>query len=185
LTAVKINLRAAGSIRWRRARKLAESAALVEEAIEHVREAALRLRPPILDDLGLAPALRWYVSRHATAARLVFHLDVDSLEDVRLPPSLETTCFRLVQEAITNIIRHAGARRVDVEASIADDELEVVVHDDGRGFDVDAARDRAAAGISLGLLSMEERVSLAGGELEITSNPDRGTRLRARLPLRL
>jgi len=184
LTAIKINLRAAGALRLRRGRKLAESAALVEEAIDHVREAALRLRPPILDDLGLAPALRWYVGRQATAAGLAFHLDVTALEDIRLPQSVETTCFRLAQEAITNVIRHAHARYLEISVSIAAGELEVVIHDDGTGFDVDAARSRAAAGTSLGLLSMEERVSLAGGGLVIESTPAHGTTLRAHLPLR-
>ncbi len=183
LTTIRMNLQATRSRRWQRPRKLAESVALVDEAIEHVRETTFALRPPILDDLGLEPALRWYVSRQATQAGLASQLDAASIDDVRLPPSVETTCFRLVQEAITNVIRHARARRVDVAVSVAGGEMEVVIHDDGTGFDVDAARKRAAAGSSLGLLSMEERVSLAGGRLTIESTPGHGTTLRAHLPL--
>jgi signal transduction histidine kinase len=88
-----------------------------------------------------------------------------------------------VQEAIMNVIRHARARRVDVKVSIAGGEMEVVIHDDGTGFDVDVAHKRAAVGGSLGVLSMEERVSLAGGRLAIESTPDHGTTIRARFPL--
>ncbi len=183
LTTIKINLQEALSRPRSRARKLAESVASIEEAIDHVRETTLGLRPPILDDLGLAPALRWYVSRQATQAGLAFHLDVASLDDMRFPPSVETTCFRLMQEALTNVIRHARARRVEVEVSTAGGDLEIVVHDDGTGFDVAAAHKRALAGGSLGLLSMEERVSLAGGRLAIESTPGHGTTIRAHLPL--
>jgi signal transduction histidine kinase len=183
LTTIKIYLQAARSRPRQRAQKLAESVRLVEEALEHVRETTVHLRPPVLDELGLAPALHWYVSRQATQTGLAFHFDVTTLEGVRLPPSVETTCFRVVQEAITNVIRHARARRVDVKVTIAGDELEVVIQDDGTGFDVDVAHKRAAVGGSLGVLSMEERVSLAGGRLAIESTPDHGTTIRARFPL--
>jgi signal transduction histidine kinase len=101
----------------------------------------------------------------------------------RPPGTVETTCFRVVQEALTNVIRHAQAHAVDVELGEANGELQLVVRDDGRGFDVAAARKRAAHGGSLGLLSMEERVALAGGDLEIESAPGRGTSIHVRLPL--
>jgi signal transduction histidine kinase len=96
---------------------------------------------------------------------------------------VETTCFRVAQEAFTNVIRHAQARRVDVELRAACGELELVVRDDGRGFDVGEARRRATRGKSQGLLSMQERVALAGGKLEIDSALGQGTAVRARLPL--
>src|SRR5207247_1094274 len=101
----------------------------------------------------------------------------------RPPAAVETTCFRVAQEALTNIIRHAQAQVVDVELSAANGMLQLVVHDDGRGFDVSAARQRAAYGGSQGLLSMQERVALAGGDFEIDSAAGRGTSVRARLPL--
>ncbi|MFL5303186.1 MAG: sensor histidine kinase, partial [Anaeromyxobacteraceae bacterium] len=100
----------------------------------------------------------------------------------RLPPLIETACFRLVQEAVTNVARHSGARRVDVELRARDGAVEIVVSDDGKGFDVRAARARVHAGASLGILSMEERVAVAGGQLEIDSGPGRGTIIRARFP---
>jgi signal transduction histidine kinase len=93
------------------------------------------------------------------------------------------TCFRVAQEALTNVIRHAHARVVSVEVSHSTKGLDLVVHDDGQGFDVAAARQRAAYGASQGLLSMQERVALAGGVLEIESAAGHGTSVRARLPL--
>jgi len=96
---------------------------------------------------------------------------------------VETACFRLVQEALTNAARHAQAQNVQIRLRAGPHSVEVLVHDDGTGFDVAAARERAAAGASLGLLGMQERVSLAGGQLEIESGEGRGTTVRAHLPI--
>jgi signal transduction histidine kinase len=109
-------------------------------------------------------------------------LKVSHLEG-RLPTAIETCAFRLVQEALTNVARHAGARRVDVELSAAEGDLGIVVRDDGKGFDASAARQGAAEGTSLGLLSMRERVTLAGGRLDIKSIVGRGTTIEAHLPI--
>ncbi len=147
-----------------------------------MRDLAHDLRPPMLDELGLAASLRWYVEREARRAGLEFHFAIAPPE-LRPPPGVETTCFRVAQEAFTNVIRHAQARRVDVELRAACGELELVVRDDGRGFDVGEARRRATRGKSQGLLSMQERVALAGGKLEIDSALGQGTAVRARLPL--
>ena len=162
--------------------RLADARGLVDRAIEEVRSLALELRPPSLDLLGLPAALRAYLDREAQRTGLNIHLEVSPME-VRPPPEVETASFRLVQEAVTNSARHADARRVDVELRAADGALEVVIRDDGKGFDVPDARARARAGASLGVLSMEERASLVGGELEIESAPGRGTTIRARFPL--
>jgi signal transduction histidine kinase len=184
LTTVTLSLKAASKSRpVGRAKRLAEAVALVGEAIERIRTVVLDLRPAVLDDLGLAAALEWYVDRQAKRTGLDVHLDMRALEGVRLLPAVETACFRVVQEAFTNIVRHAGARHVDVQVSIDRDALELVIRDDGVGFDVARARQRAAAGASLGFLSMEERFSLAGGQLTIESTPGAGTTIRGRLPL--
>ncbi len=175
LTALKLNLQ-------RRDRDDSETIALVDGAIARMRELAQDLRPPLLDEFGLEASLSWYVEREAKRAGLAFHLSLAHLEK-RPPIAVETTCFRIAQEAITNVIRHAQARAVDVELSQANGTLQLVVRDDGQGFDVAAARRRAAQGGSQGLLGMQERVALAGGELEIDSAPGRGTAIRARLPL--
>jgi signal transduction histidine kinase len=173
LTAIRINLQKSGSDH-------SESIQLVDQAIERMRELAHDLRPSILDDLGLPAALRWYVAREAKRAGLEPCLEVADL--ARLPVTLETTCFRLVQEALTNVARHAQARQVHVELAARDRFLFLAVRDNGKGFDARAAVRRAAQGHNQGLLGMKERVALAGGELEIDSAPGRGTSVRARFP---
>jgi len=179
LTAIKLNLQ---SLRAD-ADPVAESLALIDRGIEQVRSLSLDLRPSMLDDLGLVATLRWYLDRHGQRAGYAVTLDADRIE-TRLPPTVETACFRLTQEALTNVARHARARRVTVTVRGRDAELELAVRDDGVGFDVRAARERAAAGASLGLLGMEELASLAGGRLTIESAPGQGTAILARFPLR-
>jgi two-component system sensor histidine kinase UhpB len=158
-----------------------ESIALVDGAIGRMRDLVQALRPPLLDEFGLPAALSAYVEREANRAGLAFVLAIEPLER-RLPVTIEVTCFRVAQEALTNVIRHAQAREVDVELTKTSDRLELIVRDNGRGFDVAAARRQAAMGASHGLLSMQERVALVGGELEIESTPEKGTTVRARLP---
>jgi len=175
LTALRLNLQRTG-------RDDAESIALVDGAISRMRELAQDLRPPLLDEYGLEASLRWYVEREAKRAGLACRLALAPLAQ-RPPAAVETTCFRVAQEALTNVIRHAQAHVVDVELSQANGTLQLVVRDDGRAFDVPAARMHAAHGGSQGLLSMQERVTLAGGDLEIDSAAGRGTSVRARLPL--
>jgi signal transduction histidine kinase len=131
------------------------------------RDLSLDLRPSLLDDLGLPAAIRWYLERHRRrfggSATLV-----EDLTDLRLRPTLETACFRVAQEALTNAARHAGATSVRVELRRANGEIELTVRDDGAGFDVDAARRRAVAGQSMGLIAMEEWATLGavGGRAE-------------------
>ena len=102
----------------------------------------------------------------------------------RLDPVIETECFRVAQEALTNVVRHAQAKTVTVELRQEDGQLHLRVRDDGIGFDVAAVREKAVRGASLGLLSMEERAALAGGGLEFTSIPGQGTEVHAWFPLK-
>jgi signal transduction histidine kinase len=152
---------------------------IIERTLQRVRNLSLELRPSLLDDLGLVAALRWYVDRQARRAGFEGHLVVEPA-CIRAPAVVETTCFRVVQEALTNVARHARASRVRVELREREGELSLVINDNGVGFDVDQARRDARAGTSLGLLSMEERVVLLDGVLQIESEPGRGTVLRAR-----
>ncbi len=175
LTAIKLNL-------MMRPGEEAESISLVDGAIARMRDLAQDLRPPMLDELGLAASLQWYLEREARRAGLELKLEI-APHVTRLPPTVATTSFRVVQEAFTNVIRHAKARHVEVELGIAGDELQLVVRDDGRGFEVSEAQRRARRGESQGLLSMQERAALAGGELVIDSSPGSGTAVRARFPL--
>jgi signal transduction histidine kinase len=160
---------------------LEESSALVAQAAESVRSLALDLRPAMLDDLGLAPALRSLIRRQSRRGGFDVVQDLDALDGLSLTDSLSTTCFRVCQEALHNVILHAQAHRVDVSVRRHLDELELRVHDDGVGFDVASRRaDRRR----LGLLGMEERVAVAGGRLWVESAPGQGTSVRALMPLR-
>lgn len=183
LTAVKINLASLerSSRTLPASPHLREAIESVDRAMETVRDLALALRPSVLDDLGLPAALRWYADRLARDARIEAHLSIDALP--RLAPELETTCFRVAQEALTNVARHARARRVWLDVHLRAGDLEFAVRDDGIGFDASAARDRAIGGASMGLLGMQERVTLVGGEFEVTNRPEGGTEVRARLPV--
>jgi PAS domain S-box-containing protein len=183
LTAVKINLASlqcpAGAATA--PANLRDTIASVDKAMERVRDLALDLRPSVLDDLGLAAAVRWYGDRFARTMEIDTHLSIDAVP--KLSPELETACFRVAQEALTNVARHAQARNVWVDLHLVGDALDLRVRDDGVGFDARVARERAIGGASMGLLGMQERVSLAGGVYELSTGPGRGTEVRACLPL--
>jgi len=185
LTVAEINLQAA--MQSARAspltRRLKESLQAVERVLAQVRDLSLNLRPSMLDDLGLESALRWYTNRQATASGLQAEFHAEPLED-RLDPMIETACFRIAQEALTNVVRHAHARAVNVTLRKDNGRLHLLVRDDGSGFDVAERRRQAAQGNSLGLLSMEERATLVDGRLELKSIPGQGTEILAWFPLK-
>ena len=182
LTAVKLNLESLRSGRRAKAFPLDESVAIVEQLMEAVRSMSLELRPSALDDLGLAAALRWYADRQGRRAGFSVRVRTQ-LPAERLASDLETACFRVAQEAITNVARHAGAKRVEVDARAEDGTLDLTVRDDGSGFDVAAVRGGTTAEGSIGLDGMEERVHLLGGDFRIDSQPGTGTTVWARFPL--
>jgi signal transduction histidine kinase len=185
LTIVKLNLQAAQrkALPNETGTDFTESVAVVDRALEQVRNLSLDLRPSLLDDLGFVAALRWYVARQARLGGFALHFHVEDLGG-RLAPALETTCFRVAQEAITNIIRHAHAREVWVSLA-CEGQLCLTIRDDGRGFDVSAAEARASHGESFGLLGMRERVGIVDGRLTISSSPGAGTIVNACFPLQL
>lgn len=173
LTAVKINLE-------RTPPQIPDAVESVDRAMRSVRDLALDLRPAILDDLGLGAALRWYADRFATQTHVQIHLSIE--EVMQLDPAIATACFRVAQEALTNVARHAAATNVWLELRRFNHTLELIVRDDGIGFDVDAAFAAGMRGGSIGVIGMKERVSLAGGTLDIRSAP-RHTQIRARFAL--
>jgi signal transduction histidine kinase len=184
LTALKIQLEsvarsgAGGAL----SRQIGECVDTTRHALERVRQLSLSLRPLQLDDLGLVAALRSHLDRQAALGKLKPHFDATDVPGP-LAPDIETACFRVAQEAITNVLRHARAANLWVRLFAADGKLALTVRDDGAGFDVDAARRRAAAGGSLGVVSMEERVALAGGSFELRTSPGQGTTMLATFPL--
>ncbi|MEI8037370.1 MAG: response regulator [Verrucomicrobiota bacterium] len=185
LTVIQLNLQGllqAADIDALRPR-LDESLKVVERMLEQVQDISLNLRPSILDDLGLEPALRWYTERQATLVGLHAEFHMDILKQ-RLDPMIETECFRVAQEALTNVVRHARAKAVTVELRHSGEQLHLRVRDDGVGFEVATTREKAQRGASLGLLSMAERAALTGGGLEFRSSLRKGTEVHAWFPLR-
>ncbi|HKI33675.1 MAG TPA: MHYT domain-containing protein [Gemmataceae bacterium] len=162
--------------------RVEECARLVRQAGEQVRGLALELRPAMLDVLGLEAALHWLAERHQQRTGCEVRVE-GHLPGKPLPPDLAITCFRVAQEALTNVVRHAQARHVWIEMGGAEGALELAVRDDGVGFDMGAAQRRAAEQDSLGLLGMAERVQLLGGRLRVESQPGRGAHIRATFPL--
>ena len=183
LTAAKLNLKIiAPDVPQAAAARLDDSVQLLDRLLHQVRQLSLDLRPPLLDELGLLPALRWLTDQQAQRAGLRISL-ASNAEGAQVGPGVRIACFRLAQEGITNAIRHASAEIVGVELRREMDRLWLSVRDDGVGFDPAAVQLRAKQGASLGLLSMKERALLAGGDLEVTSAPGCGTHIRAWFPL--
>jgi len=155
----------------------AELRTLVVETLQDVRRLAVELRPSALDDFGLEPALR----RLGQSVREAGGLDVQvetMLGGERLAPDVETAVYRIVQEALTNVIKHANAARASIVVTRKPDGVLVMIEDDGRGFDPAASRDGG-----LGLLGMRERVELLDGTLQVEAEPGQGTTLIVTLPM--
>lgn len=157
--------------------RLREGARLLERAIAEVRQLSHGLRPPLLDELGPLPALRALAERF-TAAGLKVELEAEELGQLR--PEVESLLYQATQEALTNVTKHAQARRVAIRLSSVGDYLRLEIEDDGRGFNVPRT---LRAGRGLGLQGMRERVMLAGGGLRIASKPGAGTRIVLEVPL--
>ena len=184
LTVIQLNLQALLQAPRKNDRpRLLESLEEVERVLGLARDLALNLRPSMLDDLGLETALYSLVKRQASLAGLRVQFHSDPLHR-RLNLVTETECFRVAQEALTNITRHARAKCVTVELRKEAGRLNLWIRDDGMGFDVPSVREKALHGASLGLLNMEERAALAGGGLKVKSVPGGGTEVHAWFPLK-
>ena len=158
----------------------------VDEALRLVRDLSVDLRPPVLDDLGLATALHWYIDRYAKRTGLQVELVIDLPNPTeRFSRELETASFRIAQEALTNIVRHANATQIQIRLAKDGNVLLLSIKDDGVGFDPEHLRKRAYPAATLGLISMQERAHAAGGTVEIDSEISKGTEVRFRLPLEL
>jgi PAS domain S-box-containing protein len=151
----------------------------IDDALARVRELSLDLRPAMLDSLGLLPTLLWRFEAYTrqTGVRVEFHHT--SLER-RLAPEIETGVYRIIQEALTNVARHAGVQVVTVQIFATEESLALFVADSGAGFD---AEETLESGVSTGLSGMQERARLLGGTLSLASTPGEGTTIEAVLPL--
>lgn len=154
---------------------------VVQRAIKDVRDLAINLRPSMLDDLGLEPALRWFLDQQAQRGGFEYHLECQ-MTDAKLPNDVETACFRIVQESLTNIARYAHAKLVRVKVVQDSKMVQVEVADDGIGFATASAFSRASKGGSFGVLGMRERAELLGGRFQLDSSPGQGTLIRVTIP---
>lgn len=157
--------------------------ALAMQIGQEVRTLAVQLRPAALDDLGLAITLANYVDQWSARALVAVDIHTIGLESVCLPLAIEATLYRLVQEALTNVLKHAQATSVSLIIKCCTYQVLLIVEDDGVGFDVAAVRSGPAVAQRLGLLGMDERVRLLGGTLTIESSPEAGTSIFVRIPL--
>ncbi len=163
-------------------RQLARVRTLVRETLGDLRRVIFDLRPLILDELGVIAAIRRYADHLNDLGPPRVEVTVHGFER-RLDSALEVAIYRVVQEAVGNARRHAGASRVGVVVELGSDFVNVVIRDDGRGFDPHEARSRAAQAGHLGLFGMAERVEVLGGRFSIQSAPGTGTRVSARFPV--
>jgi two-component system CheB/CheR fusion protein len=159
--------------------ELSEIVSILNQTIRYTRNLTLEISPPVLYELGLPAAIDWLADR----ARHRYGLTVVSTQSGEIqevPEDIRVFVFKAVQELITNVAKHAGARRADVHTHWGDDGFEVVVSDDGKGFDANALEGGSAEGDGFGLFSIRERLSYIGGELSIQSRPGAGSRISLR-----
>ena len=164
--------------------RIAETRLLAHQTLRAIRNLSLDLRPSALDDLGLLPALRWYIKEYQQKFSLTVNFQASGLKE-RLPTEIETVVYRIVQEALTNVARHAHAHTVLVRVAGDAETIQITICDDGRGFDTERHLRTFEPGQEhgWGLVGMRERASLLGGTLQITSKPDHGTTIYTRLPI--
>ena len=186
LTAVKMNLYTVQQVCTTSETRsyVKDNIEAVDEALRLVRDLSVELRPPVLDDLGLATAIRWYVDRYTGRTGLKVQVTIAMPdENERFSRDLETACFRIAQEALTNVVRHASAHHVLVQLEKEGSVLFLTIKDDGVGFDLGSLRHREPRATTLGLVSMHERAHAAGGIIHIDSKPWRGTEVRFSIPV--
>jgi signal transduction histidine kinase len=151
---------------------------LVDQTADTVRRISSELRPSVLDDIGLVAAMRWQARQFQTQAGIVCQCDF-RLEEVDLDQQQSTAIFRVFQEALTNVLRHAEATKIDINLEKEDNELVLTISDNGRGITADERSER----LSLGLLGMRERVNLIGGTIDITGVEGKGTEITVRVSM--
>jgi signal transduction histidine kinase len=151
---------------------------MTSNVLENLHRLAVDLRPASLDHMGLIAALRQYVEAFERQHGLTMQFEVVGLDDERLPPTVETNLYRIVQEALTNVVRHAQASHVDVLLERRGDQVVTIIEDNGIGFDPDGT----GQSTRLGLLGMRERAEMLGGTLAVESSGNSGTTIYVEVP---
>ena len=159
-------------------KQLEQAKMLASQLAAQVRTLSLNLRPPMLDELGLLPTLIWHVGRFSEQSAIQVELEHQGVKDRRFTPEVETAAYRMVQEALTNVARHAGTSSAHVNIWCADETLGIEICDTGCGFDVEQALNAGN-----GLTGMQERLGLLNSRLTVDSSPGHGTRLIVEIPL--
>lgn len=183
LTALKMNLQTMQRVADMSAvqNSLFDSFGILDTLLARVRDLSLDLRPSLLDHLGLVPAIRWYAIRQAERAGLQVHVEADSLPE-DLPPDMAVVCFRIVQEAVTNVLRHAKATQLDVVLRTTDSGFDLIVKDNGVGFRASDSMTEVEGRWAVGLVGMRERARALKGHVKIHSAPGKGTKVFAHIP---
>jgi signal transduction histidine kinase len=160
--------------------KMRDLAVTTLEAVHHI---AVELRPVLLDDLGLVAAAKKYIENYAKQYGISMHIDFSNLSRERFSPEIEITLYRILQEALTNIVKHAQATEVCVSLNKRQDKLILMVHDNGVGFNTEIVKNTHSH-TCLGIYGMGERVALVEGTFNIKSAIGQGTKLFVEIPLR-
>ncbi len=152
--------------------------------LSSIHDLALELRPTILDDLGLVPALAQYIKTCPQHLGIQVDFEVVGSNGTRLPREIETTLYRIIQESLTNVARHAQVKKASILLKFGGDRVAVIIEDSGAGFDMEDVRSHPAEVSRLGIYGMEERVALVGGKVTIETAPGAGTNIYVDIPVK-
>ncbi len=161
--------------------KLGEAKSLSSQTLTSMRQLSMDLRPTMLDDLGLIPTLRWYVQNFSNRLNIFSDFQAIGFEE-KLPPQIETAFYRIVQETLNNIAKHAQADRFEVQLEQRDSRIFACIRDNGKGFDLEKVLHPESPERGFGIVGMQERVSLLGGRIDIRSRPNVGTEIQIEVP---
>ncbi len=164
-------------------RKVSELRSVVDKVLKDVHDLAWELRPSLLDSLGLAAAVRRFAEEYGERLGLSIDCQITGLDQRSVSPEVETAVYRIIQEALTNVAKHAQAQRVSVVLNYREASLLAIIEDDGKGFDVERVRGSAPIDKRLGLFGMNERAALLGGRFSVESSPGNGTTVFVDIPL--
>ena len=162
---------------------LTSSITLLRNAIDETRQLMNSLRPPMIDDFGLLSSIRWFTEQYGALYPLLTTATEITIEESFIPANLKIVLFRIIQEAFTNIAKHSRAQTANLYLNQKENSINLVIADDGAGFDPEAANSKQALNRGLGIMSMKERAELSGGDLSIDSDRGQGTIISVSWPL--